>query len=82
MKKNTWEGGCTDTGASRTVIGKTQAKLYCRYMGVKFKPNPNKHLYQFGNDVQTSLGSIKIRIPINNDKVIIVDVDNQTQIWR
>ena len=44
-------------------------------MGVKFKPIPNKHLYQFGNDVQNSLGSIKMRIPINDDKIIIVDVD-------
>lgn len=35
----------------------------------------NNHKYRCGNDRQTSLGSINIRIPIPNNKVIKLQVD-------
>lgn len=70
-----WHGTCFDNGAQTTFIGLGQAKSYCRFMVVKFKPEKNNHLYLFGNYKQTSLGSITIRIPIIENIVVTEHVD-------
>ena len=44
-------------------------------MGVNFRPHKINHKYQFGEDKQNSLGSIPIRIPIQDNKVIQTEVD-------
>ncbi len=70
-----WQGGCMDTGAQKTVIGEKQARAYCRYMGIKFKPRKNYNRYKFGDNTQQSLGSINIRIPLQDNNMINVPVD-------
>ena len=75
VKKKRWEGACIDTGAQTTVIGKRQAKEYCKYMGFKFKPKRSEQTYKFGDDLQKSVGTINIRIPIKHHRVIKLDVD-------
>ncbi len=70
-----WHGGCVDTGAQTTVIGLRQAKAYCRFMGIKFKPMKSNHRYKFGEDKQDSIGSIYIRIPLISNKMIQIKVD-------
>ena len=72
--KEKWEGACLDTGAQKTVIGLSQAKSYCRFVGTKFKPRPNKNRYRFGSDRQQSLGSVTICIPFGS-YIICEDVD-------
>ena len=70
--KEKWEGACLDTGVQKT--GLSQAKSYCRFVGTKFKPRPNKNRYRFGSDRQQSLGSVTICIPFGS-YVICEDVD-------
>lgn len=70
-----WNGACLDTGAQTTVIGLNQAKAYCRYMRVKLKTKENSNKYKFGEDQQNSLGSMRIRIPIPDHKMITERVD-------
>lgn len=38
-------------------------------------PSQSKNVYNFGSDRQSSMGSIPVRVPINDDKVICVNVD-------
>ena len=64
-----------DTGAQSTVIGLKQAHAYCRHMGIKFKTKKNNNRYKFGDSSQNSLGSMNMRIPINDNKVIHIEVD-------
>jgi len=73
--RSKWNGACVDTGAQRTVIGLSQARAYCRFMGVKFKPKANNNSYRFGVDQQDSLGSMMIRVPTPNGTVMIINVD-------
>ena len=75
-----FHGACVDTGAQKTVIGKPQAVAYSRMVGVKFKPSRSRHSFRFGSDVQSSLGSMPIRIPTGNGgflplNVEVVDID-------
>lgn len=63
-----WQGACLDTGAQATVFRLFQARAYCLYIDVKFKPENNNHKYKYVNDRQTTLGSINIRTPIPKTK--------------
>lgn len=78
-KAPTWQGACIDSGAEKTVIGLRQAKAYCQFMKVPFKPDSNSNVYRFGEDSQKSLGSIDIRIPVPSSficlKVDVVQAD-------
>ena len=73
--KTPWQGACLDTGAQRTVIGLRQAKAYCRYTGTKFRLVSSKNRYRFGNDRQSSLGSLTIQIPFLDSHATIERVD-------
>lgn len=57
-------GACIDTGAARSVIGKSQAKAYCRAFKRPYSLRPSAVLFQFGIGKQRSLGIIDIRIPV------------------
>jgi transposase InsO family protein len=70
----TWNGACLDTGAQKTVIGFSQAKAYCRFVGTKFKLKENKNIYRFGVDRQESMGSFSIRLP-TPVSIIFLEVD-------
>lgn len=70
-----WHGLCLDTGAQTSVIGLKLGKAYCCFMGVKFKPKSNNHLFRFGSDRQPSLRSITIRVPIMHNMVLTEWVD-------
>ena len=74
-KKSKWHGACLDTGAQRAIIGLNQAKVYCRFVGCKFKPRKNNNVYRFGVDRQVAVGSILIRIPTPGNSIIVLSVD-------
>lgn len=74
-----WNGACLDTGAQSTVVSVRQAEAYCQFMGTKFKPSKSEHKFHFGIDLQQSMGSINIRLPMLDVVVISeeeVDVVN------
>ncbi len=66
---------CVDTGARQSVIGKQQAKAYCKWHKFKFKLDPSTTCFRFGNRSYTSLGSLKIRIPIPNRSFLSIQLD-------
>ena len=70
-----WQGVYIDTGAQRTVIGLLQAKVYCRFVGCKFKLKASSNQYRFGVDVQKSIGSISIRLPFLKDAFVPIEVN-------
>jgi hypothetical protein len=71
---STWSGACVGTGAQETVIGLSQARAYCRFVGKKFKLQRSNNVYRFGVDKRDSLGSIAIHIP-TPAAVITLNVD-------
>lgn len=78
-KNKSSHGTCIDFGAKRTVIGLKQAKAYCIKHGERSIPNQSKRTYRFGNVQHSSVGTIKIEIPIMEAHVIdkaagIVDI--------
>lgn len=64
-----------DTGASKCVIGRHQARLYCESAGIPFLPKPSHIVFRFGNGVQHSLGTIPVRIPTPIGTVLFREVD-------
>ena len=70
-----WHGACIDSGAQKTFIGLPQAKAYCRYAGIPFRPIRNNNASHFGVGQKRSLGSIEIRIPTPGKSYLPVRVD-------
>lgn len=68
-------GGCLDTGASKCVIGRNQARLYCQASRVPYKPSPSSTRFRFGNGVQKSLGTIPVRVPTPIGSVLFRNID-------
>lgn len=66
---------CPNVGAEWIVLGINQAKAYCQFDGIPFKPARSRNLYQFGSGLQTSIDSIATLIPISNQNLIIHDVE-------
>lgn len=53
-----FHGGVIDTGAHKTVIGRKQAKAYCKEHGVTMKLKPSLRRFLFGDQLQKSLGKM------------------------
>lgn len=70
-----FEGACLDTGAVRCVIGKGQAKAYCRDANMKYILTYSKLKFRFGDGGYPSLGKLIVRIPIPNGSYIQINVD-------
>lgn len=70
-----FQGGCIDTGAQRTVIGKKQALAICQSQGTKLKLIKSNTIFKFGNGRHNSLGILKIRIPTRDGAFIDIDAD-------
>lgn len=47
-----------DTGAHKTVIGRKQAKAYCKGHGIKMQMTRSSRMFMFNDQVQKSLGKI------------------------
>ena len=73
--KSKWHGACLDTGAQSTVIGLEQAKAYCKFMETEMNLNPSENRFRFGDNSQRSLGSIIMKIPLGDKRLIIEKVD-------
>ncbi len=73
--KNTFWGGCFDTGAQKCVIGQSQAKLFCRESGTPYKLSACTQIYSFGSGTKKSLGLVKVRIPSGYGKCMYREVD-------
>ena len=57
-------GACLDIGATRTVIGISQAKAYYKTARIPFKVKRGNTIFKFGNSFHKSYGIVEIRIPI------------------
>lgn len=68
-------GACCDTGASKCVIGRHQARLYCNATDIPYNPSHSTTKFRFGNGVQKSLGTIPVRIPAPIGSVLLRHVD-------
>lgn len=58
------------TDAQTTVDGIKKARVHCKMIGTKSKSKSSKNKIKFGNDKQTAVGSIGIRIPLEENFVI------------
>lgn len=68
-------GACCDIGAQRTVIGKKQAKAYCREAGVALKMRQSGYAFRFGYGLYATLGTIEVRIPMPDGSFLAMKVD-------
>lgn len=67
---NHFHGACIDTGAQQCVVGKKQARAYCRARNLRFKLLPSRIEFRFGDGSFKSLGPLPIRIPTPNESFI------------
>jgi len=70
-----FQGGCIDTGAQKCVIGKLQAKAYCKFAKITYQVIPSETTFRFGDGDFSSLGKLPIRIPIPNNSYIPYEFD-------
>jgi len=72
-----FQGACLDTGAQRTVIGKSRADAYLASIGNDIQLDKAKHPRRFrlgGSDYDT-VGAVRIRFPVANDYFLPLTVD-------
>ena len=64
-----FHGACLDTGAQRTVIGKSQAKAYMASIGrdAKLATSKDPGRYRLGGGSYVTIGVVHIRVPIAED---------------
>jgi len=81
LEREAFLGACLDTGATRTVIGRSQADAYARMAGTSVRP-PSTPLtkYLFGRVLTPSTGTIDMRVPLAADlyaamRVNVVDLN-------
>jgi hypothetical protein len=60
-----FQGAVLDTGAARTVIGEQQARCLYRALGRKLRCKLSSQRFRFGDKVVSSLGQIRIRLPVS-----------------
>lgn len=74
-----FRGGFIDTGAHKTVIGRKQAKAYCREYGVKMKLKRSSRRFLFGDRLQKNLGEMTLYLIADNGlipfKADVVSID-------
>jgi len=57
------------------VIGKLQAKAYCKFAKITYQVIPSETTFRFGDGDFSSLGKLPIRIPIPNNSYIPYEFD-------
>jgi hypothetical protein len=73
--KKYFRGAVIDTGAPNSVIGRTEAHMYCNRLGIKFSPGlPSARKFRFGSTVCHSLGELLVMLPTPK-LPIAIDVD-------
>lgn len=76
MAQPDFHGACLDTGAQRSVIGKSQAIAYFRFMGLPLVLSDSKpKVYKFGSNHKVSVGKAKFRIPYAGNRHMHVELD-------
>lgn len=70
-----FKGICVDTGAQRSVVGRNQAKAYCKSAGITFKTKPSAISFKFGDGIFDSLGKIPVRIPTPDGGFLPLEID-------
>lgn len=68
-------GACLDTGATTSVIGYPQAKLFCTSSGQSIANCRIGRVFRFGKGSQASIGTVHIRIPTPDGAFIPLTVD-------
>lgn len=74
-KNETFRGPCIDSAAQLTVIDQGQAKVYCPEYSVRIGQYKPRQSYHFGDSRYVSVGTLKIRIPLENSLFIDVTAD-------
>lgn len=76
MTEPEFHGACLDTGAQRSVIGKSQPLAYYRFMGIPLVLSDSKpKVYKFGSHRKVSVGKAKFRIPYADSRHMHVELD-------
>ncbi len=70
-----FQGACLDTGTQQSVIGRRQARAYCKHHQLKFKLKPSHTRFKFGDGTYSPLVSIQIRIPTPNASFLKIEMD-------
>ncbi len=70
-----FQGACLDTVTQQSVIGRRQARAYCKHQQRKFELKPSHTRFKFGDSTYPSLGSIQIRIPTPNESFLKIEMD-------
>lgn len=70
LNQEKWYRECLDTVTHTTVNGYRQAESYCSFTQIDFKLAITENKYKFGDDKQTSLNLLKIRISILEKMVL------------
>ena len=73
--RTSFEGACIDSGAQRSVIGFDQAVAYAQLVQRKWKHVEAPRRYRFGDGVRPSCGTIEVRIPLDRDSYLRLNVD-------
>lgn len=83
----TFHGACMDTGATKTVIGPSQAAAYARFTNNERALLPSElKAFRFGGATRRSIGLLEARIPIAADLCVclaveVVDLDEPLFSW-
>lgn len=64
-----------DTGESKCVIGRKQARIYYTAARIPYQLTPLRTRFRFGNETQPSLGTIPVRILTPISSMIFREVD-------
>lgn len=71
-----FQGRCVDTEAQSSVVGREQAKAYCRYSDIRYELLQSTTKFRFANRAYESIGKLAIRVPVPTYSFIeqLVDV--------
>jgi hypothetical protein len=58
-----FDGAVIDTGASKSIIGISQAKAYCYSHQLRHNSQPSTAIFRFADQICSPMGRIKISIP-------------------
>lgn len=71
-----FQGACMDIGATKSVVGKAQAKAYYHFIGILLVISSNTNrMLKFGTDRQKSIGKAKFRVLLEEKGHILIEVD-------
>ena len=75
VRRGEIEGACLDTGASRSVVGREQAKAYARLPGRRLVlAPPAMTTFLFRSEEHASLGTLPMHVPLSQAYYLLLSV--------